>query len=185
MTATKKAIKSKDVYTTGEVAKICQVAPRTVSKWFDSGKLKGYRIPGSQDRRIPRGYLETFLRDNGFPTDLFDTQRHAVAITSDESILRCAKGTLCDFVIHEARNWFAAGLVCREWMPRASVLVIDTAMGKQESIQAIQSARDGDKDLGIFVVMGDDELEEVYLKAGANAAVKRSEDVANAMEVMV
>ena len=34
------------VFTTGQVAKICKVAPRTVSKWFDSGRLKGYRIPG-------------------------------------------------------------------------------------------------------------------------------------------
>ena len=45
--------KGKDVLTTGEVAKICNVAPRTVSKWFDSGALTGYRIPGSKDRRIP------------------------------------------------------------------------------------------------------------------------------------
>ena len=42
----------KEVLTTGEVAKICNVAPRTVSKWFDSGQLQGYRIPGSKDRRI-------------------------------------------------------------------------------------------------------------------------------------
>src|SRR5688572_17759958 len=41
--------KVKDVLTTGEVAKICNVAPRTVSKWFDSGALRGYRIPGSKD----------------------------------------------------------------------------------------------------------------------------------------
>ena len=50
-------------YTTGQVAKICKVAPRTVSKWFDSGRLQGYRIPGSQDRRIPRINLLRFLRD--------------------------------------------------------------------------------------------------------------------------
>ena len=37
----------KDVLTTGEVAEICKVAPRTVSKWFDSGELEGYRISGS------------------------------------------------------------------------------------------------------------------------------------------
>ena len=42
----------KEVLTTGEVARICRVAPRTVSKWFDTGKLRGYRIPGSRDRRI-------------------------------------------------------------------------------------------------------------------------------------
>src|ERR687886_569888 len=34
----------KKVFTTGQVAKICKVAPRTVSKWFDSGRLRGYRI---------------------------------------------------------------------------------------------------------------------------------------------
>ncbi|NLE61752.1 MAG: helix-turn-helix domain-containing protein, partial [Planctomycetes bacterium] len=27
--------KPKDVLTTGDVARICNVAPRTVSKWFD------------------------------------------------------------------------------------------------------------------------------------------------------
>ncbi len=50
----------KDVLTTGEVAKICNVASRTVSKWFDSGQLRGYRIPGSKDRRIPVANLVKF-----------------------------------------------------------------------------------------------------------------------------
>jgi len=53
---------SKDVLTTGEVAKICNVAPRTVSKWFDSGQLRGYRIPGSKDRRIPVAQLVRFMK---------------------------------------------------------------------------------------------------------------------------
>ena len=36
----------KEVYTPQDVANICHVAPRTVAKWIDSGRLKGYRIPG-------------------------------------------------------------------------------------------------------------------------------------------
>jgi excisionase family DNA binding protein len=55
------------VFTTGQVAKIAKVAPRTVSKWFDSGRLKGYRIPGSQDRRIPRENLIRFFKEYGMP----------------------------------------------------------------------------------------------------------------------
>lgn len=55
------------LFTVGQVAKICKVAPRTVSKWFDSGRLRGYRIPGSQDRRIPREYLIRFLKEHGMP----------------------------------------------------------------------------------------------------------------------
>jgi two-component system response regulator RpaA len=54
----------RNVFTTGQVARICQVASRTVSKWFDSGKLQGYRIPGSNDRRVPRRNLLEFLRES-------------------------------------------------------------------------------------------------------------------------
>ena len=43
----------KKVFTTGQVAKICKVAPRTVSKWFDSGRLRGYRIPGARTAASP------------------------------------------------------------------------------------------------------------------------------------
>lgn len=53
------------VFTTGQVAKICKVAPRTVSKWFDTGTLKGYRIPGSEDRRIPASELFRFMVAHG------------------------------------------------------------------------------------------------------------------------
>lgn len=61
--------KDKKVFTTGQVAKICRVAPRTVSKWIDSGRLKGYRVPCSQDRRVTRMSLLSFLRDYEFPID--------------------------------------------------------------------------------------------------------------------
>ena len=54
--------KPKDILTTGEVARICNVAPRTVSKWFDTGQLRGYRIPGSKDRRIPLAQLIRFMK---------------------------------------------------------------------------------------------------------------------------
>src|SRR5689334_23227332 len=57
----------KKVFTTGQVAQICKVAPRTVVKWFDSGRLRGYRIPGHQDRRIPREHLLRFLNEHVMP----------------------------------------------------------------------------------------------------------------------
>ena len=76
------------VFTTGQVAKICKVAPRTVSKWFDSGRLKGYRIPGSQDRRIPREYLIRFLKEHGMPLgDLEDEAMAKVLIVAQDHVL--------------------------------------------------------------------------------------------------
>jgi hypothetical protein len=51
--------------TTGAVAAICDVAPRTVSKWIDKGLLPGWRIPGSKDRRVDAERLERFLIRHG------------------------------------------------------------------------------------------------------------------------
>ena len=51
----------------GDVAKICNVAHRTVQKWFDSGLLCGYRLPGSKDRRMPIGDLISFMKANNIP----------------------------------------------------------------------------------------------------------------------
>lgn len=75
----------KTIFTTGQVAKICKVAPRTVSKWFDSGRLRGYRIPGSQDRRIPREHLIRFLKEHGMPlSDDLKTDSCAVLCVSTD-----------------------------------------------------------------------------------------------------
>lgn len=58
--------------TTGQISRICGVAPRTVSKWFDSGRLKGYRLPGSTDRRVYADDLAAFMLGAGMrvPADL-------------------------------------------------------------------------------------------------------------------
>ncbi|HUV41068.1 MAG TPA: helix-turn-helix domain-containing protein [Sedimentisphaerales bacterium] len=59
--------KGNNILTTGDVANICNVAPRTVSKWFDKGLLTGYRIPGSLDRRIPIAELARFMTEYNIP----------------------------------------------------------------------------------------------------------------------
>ena len=57
------------VFTTGQIARVCHVAPRTATKWIDSGVLKGYRLPGSRDRRVTRADLLRFLTEHGMPLD--------------------------------------------------------------------------------------------------------------------
>jgi len=77
----------KTVLTTGEVAKICNVAPRTVSKWFDAGQLRGYRIPGSKDRRIPVDQLVRFMRAHGIPLNGLDAGRTRVLVIESDAVL--------------------------------------------------------------------------------------------------
>ena len=56
----------KTVFTTGEAAKICKVSQQTIIRCFDNGQLKGFRVPGSRFRRIPREML--YIADEIFLT---------------------------------------------------------------------------------------------------------------------
>ena len=60
--------KGNNVLTSGEVAKICNVAPKTAQKWIDMGLLNGYLIPGSRDRRVPIPELVRFMKAHNIPT---------------------------------------------------------------------------------------------------------------------
>lgn len=82
---------AKTIFTTGEVAKFCRVMPITVCKWFDSGRLRGYRIPGSQDRRIPREYLLRFMLEHGMqiPDELKDATEERVGKAAQSMLAAC------------------------------------------------------------------------------------------------
>lgn len=111
--------------TTGEVARICRVAPRTVTKWFDSGKLRGYRIPGSRDRRIPRRQLIAFMRAHEIPLDELDHGSCRVMVLSS-SLPDGIRQALDASERHELRiaaNGFEAGMIAQEFRPH--VVVVD------------------------------------------------------------
>jgi len=59
--------KGRNVLTTGQAAKFCNVSMRRVCKWFDNGLLKGYILPASKDRRVPLIELESFMRLHNIP----------------------------------------------------------------------------------------------------------------------
>lgn len=125
----------KDVLTTGEVAKICNVAPRTVSKWFDSGQLKGYRIPGSKDRRIPLSNLLQFMKAHGIPFDGVRSGKTRVLVVDDEKditdVLRRLLTEQANYEVHTASTAFEAGLECERFRPH--VVLLDIHLGEGDS----------------------------------------------------
>jgi len=118
--------RQKDILTTGEVAKICNVAPRTVSKWFDSGQLKGYRIPGSKDRRIPMANLIRFMKQHSIPLDGLQSGKTRVLIVDGESeiveVLRKVLGEQAGYEVQVAHSGFAAGVECEKFRPHVMLL---------------------------------------------------------------
>ncbi|MFG0331278.1 MAG: response regulator [Phycisphaerales bacterium] len=118
--------REKDVLTTGEVAKICNVAPRTVSKWFDSGQLKGYRIPGSKDRRIPLNALIKFMKAHGIPLDgLVSGKTRVLVCDREDEIVTVIQKLLtehADYEVRTATSAFEAGIECERFRPNAILL---------------------------------------------------------------
>ena len=118
--------KKKDVLTTGQVAQICNVAPRTVTKWFDAGQLKGYRIPGSRDRRIPTAELIRFMKAHNIPTDALELGKMRILILDSDwesaenisNILQSKKN--CE--VQTAQNSFDAGLVAQKFIPHVIMI---------------------------------------------------------------
>ncbi len=120
----------KSVLTTGEVAKLCNVAPRTVSKWFDAGHLRGYRIPGSKDRRIPLDQLIRFMRTHGIPLNGLD-QGWTRVLVLDADIALCdaiqsALRDHGDFEVATAQSAMEAGAAAQELKP--DVVIADVTL---------------------------------------------------------
>lgn len=133
----------KTVLTTGDVAKICNVAPRTVSKWFDSGQLRGYRIPGSKDRRIPMDQLLRFMRAHGIPLNGLDTGKRRVLILDREPAICDALRRMLEadaaYEVATAASAMEAGAIAQNFKPH--VMVVDVSMPGIEAAVVVRFFR--------------------------------------------
>ena len=117
---------TKTVFTTGEAAKICKVSQQTIIRCFDNGSLKGFRVPGSRFRRIPRELLYSFMKENGIPTDALESGKRKLLIVDDvvELVELLADVFARDgrFEIKSANNGFGAGMLVKEFRPDLVIL---------------------------------------------------------------
>ncbi|MBI3822390.1 MAG: helix-turn-helix domain-containing protein, partial [Planctomycetes bacterium] len=111
----------KTVFTTGEAAKICKVSQQTIIRCFDNGQLKGFRVPGSRFRRIPREMLYKFMKDNGIPTDALESGRRKVLLVDDDVELVDVMTKFLEedgrFDVKIATTGFDAGMLVKEYRP--------------------------------------------------------------------
>ncbi len=117
---------TKTVFTTGEAAKICKVSQQTIIRCFDNGSLKGFRVPGSRFRRIPREQLFSFMKDNGIPTDALESGKRKILVVDDDEELVELLVDVFErdgrFETRNANNGFGAGMLVKEFRPDLVVL---------------------------------------------------------------
>jgi excisionase family DNA binding protein len=116
----------KKVFTTGEAAEICKVSQQTIIRCFDSGRLQGFRVPGSRFRRIPRDELIRFMQSNDIPLDALEGSRKRVLVVDDdEQILELFRDTLGRdkrFELETASTGYDAGMLTESFRPHLIVL---------------------------------------------------------------
>jgi excisionase family DNA binding protein len=164
----------KTVFTTGEAAKICKVSQQTIIRCFDSGQLKGFRVPGSRFRRIPRQELYNFMRENGIPTDSLESgKRKILVVDDDEELVELIVDVLDRdgrFEVRSVNNGFDAGMMVKEFRP--DIIVLDVMLpdinGKEVCVKVRQD--DTIDDVRIICISGmveDDKISELK-EAGAD-----------------
>jgi excisionase family DNA binding protein len=181
--ASKRGWRMKTVFTTGEVAEICKISQQTVIRCFDNGRLKGFRVPGSKFRRIPRDALLSFMKANNIPLENLDSGKRRVLIVDDDAaIVEMLRDLLTRdgrFEVKSASNGFDAGALTKEFRP--DVVLLDYMLPDINGNVVCQRIR-SDPELGgtkIIIVSG--AISEAEIKglkaAGADDFIKKPFDV--------
>ena len=164
----------KSVFTTGEAADICNVSQQTIIRCFDAGRLKGFRVPGSKFRRIPREALVSFMKQNGIPADgLGGGQAKVLVVDDDPEIVEL----LCDvldrdgrFSVKTAATGYQAGLLTSQFQP--DLILLDYMLPDVNGNLVCQTIKNNEKLAAtrVIVVSGVIRREEIdgLMAAGAD-----------------
>lgn len=184
----------KNVYSTGEVADICKISQQTVIRCFDSGRLKGFRVPGSKFRRIPRESLIQFMKENGIPLEQLETGKKRVLVVDDDQAIIDMFVDLLEldgrFEVRTATSGYDAGMLTQEFRP--DVLILDYKLPDINGNVVCKTIRSNPtfEHMKIILISGVADPEEVQelLRAGADDFIRKPfqiDTVINRIEQLV
>ena len=173
----------KNLYTTGEAAEICKVSQQTIIRCFDSGRLEGFRVPGSKFRRIPHQKLIKFMREHSIPLDSIESGKKKVLIVDDDpEIVELLVDVLTRdgrFEIETATSGYDAGILTQQLRP--DVILLDYMLPDVNGNIVCQTIRrnpefENTKIIIISGVIKQDEI-DLLLKSGAEDFIKKPFDI--------
>lgn len=181
-------IAAKQVFTTGEAAELCKVSQQTIIRCFDSGRLNGFRVPGSRFRRIPRAELIRFMRDNEIPSDLMGSEITSILVVDDDpQIIRMFEeflGSDDRFELHTATTGYEAGMATREFRP--DVILLDYMLPDINGNIVCERIKSDSElmDTRIIIISGDIRQEDIdgLLESGAESFLPKPLEMSQLIE---
>lgn len=174
--------------TTGEIAKYCGVNLRTVIRWLEAGKLKGYKLPGRGNNRVLVSEFVAFLKQHDMPVpkELEAENEPLLLIVDDElsmakAIQRVARKVGLKSIV--ATGGFQAGLMLS--MHKPQMMTLDLSMPGLNGFDVLKYTRSQNEfaDLHIVVISAlDSEKLEHAKNSGANTTFSKP---FNHLELMV
>ncbi len=173
----------KELYTTGEAAEVCKVSQQTIIRCFDSGKVKGFRVPGSRFRRIPRENLIRFMKENEIPMGKMESGKKKVLIVDDDAeIVELLVDVLARdgrFDTRTASSGYDAGMATEKFRPH--LILLDYMLPDVNGDVVCETIKKNPEfeNIKIIIVSGvikQDEIDHM-LKAGAEDFVKKPFDI--------
>jgi excisionase family DNA binding protein len=174
----------KELFTTGEVAGICNVSQQTIIRCFDTGRIEGFRVPGSKFRRIPRHNLLKFMKENGIPLENLESGKKKILIVDDDAEI---VELLVDVLLRDGRfetrtasSGYEAGISTHQFRPH--LILLDYMLPDVNGNIVCQTIRKNPdfENIKIIIVSGvvkRDEIDQL-LKSGAEDFIKKPFDIA-------
>ena len=181
----------KDLFTTGEAAGICRVSQQTIIRCFDSGKLEGFRVPGSKFRRIPHRSLLKFMKENGIPLDNVTSDKKKILIVDDDAeIVELIADVLARdgrFEIKTASSGYEAGIQTQQFRP--DLILLDYMLPDINGNVVCQTIRKNPEfeDIKIIIISGvvkQDEI-DLLLKSGAEDFIRKPFNIVELVDKIV
>ena len=165
--------------TSGEIAQYCDVNLRTVIRWLESGKLKGFKLPGRGNNRVLVSDFIEFLERHEMPIPeaLKPEASPLILIVDDEmpvakSIQRVARRAGFDTLI--ATGGFQAGMMLSQHAPR--IMTLDLSMPGMDGYSVIEYTREQESQKGLKIIVIsalDDSSLQRAMDLGADASLTK------------
>jgi len=180
----------KKIFTTGEAAQVCKVSQQTIIRCFDSGRLIGFRVPGSKFRRIPREELIRFMKANDIPIDSLEGSVRRILCVDDDpqinDLFRDILGSDSRFAVRTCETGYEAGLLTSSFRPH--LILLDYKLPDINGNVVCERLRSTEDlaDIHVVFISGviDRAEADSLIKAGADGFLKKPFDVSDLLSMI-
>ena len=170
-----------EIMTVFKASKYCNVSPKTIINWIESGHIKAYKTVGGH-RRIKKSDLESFMKHQGIPVpegEHMEERKRILVVDDDpiivETIVQALEEDEYDYEVISASDGFEAGLQVNHFRPH--LLILDIMMPDIKGYDVCKKIKSSEesKDTKIIVLSAylDDEKFQKMKDYGADVCFSK------------